>query len=416
LFFSENNAILNVEEFEFFYIRGIVKEEVNMSTLTIKNKRQLGQFFTRNSDYILNDLERFIKGKNIIDPFAGGGDLIFWAQQHGAKKIKGYEVDRKYVDNKNIFYNDSINEPLKYKFVLTNPPYLHKNKASKEIKQKYFSGQNSRFEDLYQVSIRSILNSEEGILIVPMNFLSAENSDKIRRMFFEKFRIIRINIFEERVFEDTTYNVISFYYKKRSKSFEKDIINAYIFPSNKKIRLELNRRFGWQLGGEFKTRIDSMKNVLGIYRATEDLLQIGDEKVELAFNHIKDKKNFYISKNIKDLLEKNIILLRAIDRKNGKKIQLEDIREYGSIALIGKKTSRNMAYLLFEGKISIEEQKKIIKYFNDYLDRERKKHFSLFLTNFRDNGRKRISFDFVYKFINYLYFNKLNNKQRSLFA
>ena len=108
--------------------------------------------------------------------------------------------------------------------------------------------------------------------------------------------------------------------------------------------------------------------------------------------------------------------MRAIDHKNGKKIQLEDIREYGPIALIGKKTSRNMAYLLFKKRLSLREQEKLIKYFNDFLDRERRKYFSLFLTNFRDNGRKRISFDFVYKFINYLYFNKLNNKQKVLFT
>lgn len=380
------------------------------------DKKQLGQFFTKNSDYILQGLEKYIKNKSVIDPFAGDGDLLEWAEKNKAKNIKGYDVDSKYIGKKNIFYNDSINKPLNYKFVLTNPPYLHKNKAKKEIKDKYFAGQNSKFEDLYQVSVSSILNSEEGILIVPLNFLSAENSDKIRRLFFEKFKIIHLNIFEEQVFDDTTYNVISFYYKRRLKQSEKDIINTYIFPSNKKTKLVLNKKYNWQLGGEFKVRINSMKNLLGVYRATEDLLQSGDEKVELAFNHIKDKKSFYISRQIKDLLEKNIILLRAIDHKNGKKIQLEDIRGYGPIALIGKKTSRNMAYLLFEEKLKVREQEKLIKYFNDYLEKERKKHLSLFLTNFRDNGRKRISFDFVYKFINYLYFNKINNKQKKLFV
>ena len=29
------------------------------------------------------------------------------------------------------------------------------------------------------------------------------------------------------------------------------------------------------------------------------------------------------------------------------------------------------------------------------------------MTNFRDNNRKRISFDFCYKMINYIYFNKI---------
>jgi len=37
---------------------------------------------------------------------------------------------------------------------------------------------------------------------------------------------------------------------------------------------------------------------------------------------------------------------------------------------------------------------------------------SLFLTNYRDKDRKRISFYFVYKFINYLYFNNLNYAKR----
>jgi len=89
-------------------------------------KKQLGQFFTKNSDYILQGLKAYVKGRSITDPFAGNGDLIEWAKKNKAKDIKGYDVDRKYVDNKNIFYNDSINKPLDYKFVLTNPPYLHK--------------------------------------------------------------------------------------------------------------------------------------------------------------------------------------------------------------------------------------------------------------------------------------------------
>lgn len=377
-------------------------------------KQQLGQFFTKNSDYILKGFGEHIKGKKVVDPFAGGSDLINWARRNKAKKIIGYDIDKKRVNGKTIFLNDSINNSLEYKFVLTNPPYLHKNKADKKTKEKYFSNKNSQFEDLYQVSINSILNSEEGIIIVPLNFLSAENSAKIRKIFFDKFKIVSLNIFEEQVFEDTTYNVISFYYRIKIENVNKNIINTRILPANKRLKVELDKKYDWQLGGEFRSKINSIKNLLGIYRATEDLLSKGDEKVELAYTHIKDKKIFSINKHLRRLLEKNIILLRAIDSKNGKKIQLEDIREYGPIALIGKNTSRNMAYLLFEENLSIGEQKKIINYFNKELEKARKQYSSLFLTNFRDNGRKRISFDFAYKFINYLYFNKINNRQKSL--
>ena len=139
-------------------------------------KKQFGQFFTTNSDYILQGFEEFIKNKEIVDPFAGNQDLIKWVRKNGCKKAVGFELSKKYVDDRNVFYNDSINSPQKYKFVLTNPPYLHKNKANQKTKERFFSGIYSSFEDLYQVSIFSILNCEEGILIVPLNFLCAENS------------------------------------------------------------------------------------------------------------------------------------------------------------------------------------------------------------------------------------------------
>ena len=66
-------------------------------------KKQLGQFFTKNSDYIFKGLEKFIEGKTVIDPFAGNGDFIKWARENKAKSVKGYDVDNKYVDNKKCF-------------------------------------------------------------------------------------------------------------------------------------------------------------------------------------------------------------------------------------------------------------------------------------------------------------------------
>src|SRR3989344_1576802 len=320
------------------------------------DKKQNGQFFTKNSDYILNSFSQFIKNKTAVDPFAGNKDLIEWAKRNGVEKIIGYDVDPKYIDNKAVFYNDSIINSKKYKFIITNPPYLHKNKAYKEIKEKYFSGKNVIFEDLYQASIFSILNCEEGIIVVPLNFLCAENSHRIRSLFFDKFEIIKLNIFSEQVFDDTTYNVISFYFKKKEKPASINKISATIFPGRE---------------------------------------------------NIKDKINYPVSKTFKEKMEKNIIFLRAIDSKNGKKIQLEDIRNYDIVGLVGKNTSRNMAHLIFEKELPVSEQVELMNEFNRQLNRERNKYFSFFLTNFRDNNRKRISFDMAYKFLNYIYNEKI---------
>jgi hypothetical protein len=377
-------------------------------------KKQLGQFFTTHSDYILQGFENFVIGKEITDPFAGNKDLINWAIKNKCKTINGFDLDKHYVDNKLVFYNDSINRPQKYKFVCTNPPYLHKNKADIKTKKKFFSNNYSYFEDLYQASIYSILNTKEGILIVPLNFLCAENSKKIRDLFFEKFEIIKLNIFSEQVFNDTTYNVISFYFKQKSNLTDENQINATIFPENKNIHFVLKKHSNWQLGGDFINRIKNTQNSLGVFRLTEDYIKSGEYEVEMALQNIKDKKMFKISDDIKSLIDKNILFLRAIDTTSGDKIKLEDIRQYGIFGLVGKNSSRNMAHLIFKNEISIDEQIELMNRFNEELNQKRNKYFSFFLTNFRDNNRKRISFDLAYKFLNYIYYEK-NSKQSSLF-
>ncbi|MBU2579283.1 hypothetical protein KKA09_04190 [Patescibacteria group bacterium] len=381
---------------------------------TAIKKRDLGQFFTTNSDYILQGFGEFVENKEVVDPFAGNQDLLNWAKNNKCKNFVGFDYDKNYIDEQNVFFNDSINSPKNYNFVLANPPYLHKNKATKEIREKFFSGKNFNFEDLYQISISSILSCDEGIIIVPLNFLCAENSKKIRELFFEKFEIVKLNIFSERVFDDTTYNVISFYFKKKQKIFEKNIIDATIYPENKKIKLLLEKKYGWQFGGDFICKIKNFKNKLGVFRLTEDCLKTGEYEAEIALQNIKDKKILKISDDVKKLLEKNILFLRAIDSKNGKKIQLEDIRKYKISGLVGKNTSRNMAHLIFKKQVSIDEQIELMKKFNNELSANRDKYFSFFLTNFRDNNRKRISFDLAYKFLNLIYYEQ-NSKQLALF-
>src|SRR5271165_1137535 len=171
----------------------------------MKYKQKLGQFFTTNVGYILTGMEQFIKGKDIVDPFAGQCDLLKWATEHEAKSVIGYDIDEKLI-NKIVKYNDSLKTIPKLKFPITNPPYLGKNKMPKKQKEKYLK--DNDYEDLYLLSIKKIIEAkpDEGIIIIPVNFLSAENSDKLRTEFFAIYNPVRINYFREQVFEDTTYN------------------------------------------------------------------------------------------------------------------------------------------------------------------------------------------------------------------
>jgi len=337
-------------------------------------------------------------------------------KKNKAKSIKGYDIDNKYINNKETFLNDSINNQLKYEFVLTNPPYLNINKANQDIKEKYFK--NFDFEDLYQISLSSILNSDEGIVIVPINFLSAENSKKIRNIFFAKFKIIEMNYFKQQVFPDTTYNVAAFYYKKKENFFQNTFsIKTHIYPENRIINIELKKDFNWTIGGVFSKEIRNCQNLLGVYRLTEkDITKHGGKiKINAAYNHMKTNIQIAVSKDIHDLIKSNIILLKAIDSGTEQgKIALEDIRERGVDCLISKPTSRHMIYLMLKNPVPVLEQKKIIELFNDEINKLRDIHSSLFLTNYRDNNRKRISFDFAYKFINYLYYSKIRNHKAQL--
>lgn len=53
-------------------------------------KKQLGQSFTTNADYVLQGLGGFVKVKTVIDPFAGNGGLLNWTLKNNAKKAVGW--------------------------------------------------------------------------------------------------------------------------------------------------------------------------------------------------------------------------------------------------------------------------------------------------------------------------------------
>ncbi len=375
-----------------------------------QHKKNLGQFFTTNSSYILQGFEEFVANKNIIDPFAGNQDLINWAKQNNCAFCYGFDLDKNLVNNTSVFLNDSINNPKDYQFVCTNPPYLNKNKANKAIKEQFFHKQN--FVDLYQIAINAILSCQEGILIVPLNFLSASNSAKIRQIFFQKFAIKKLNIFNQQVFADTSYNVIAFYFHKLSPTQEKQTIEATIYPEKQQLEIVLKQQDGWQFGGDIFEKIANVKNSLAISRITKKHLENGGLPIKIAIQDFKNTEIAKVSDRCKQILEQNIILLNAIDTKNGKKICLQDIRNTEISALIGKESSRNLAHLIFHQPIEINKQLQLISLFNEHLKAYRKKYHSFFLTNFRDNNRKRISFEFVYKFINFLYYEYIEKQPR----
>jgi hypothetical protein len=333
----------------------------------MSKKKELGQFFTSNAEYIVGNLINFIPyGSQIIEPFCGNEDLI-----KNLKNVIKFDLDPK---NNSIEKRDTLLDPPDYedKWILTNPPFLSKNKTLnyKELFNHY------KCDDLYKCALLSFVKKKAkgGIVIVPSNFFCDEDN-LTRKRFLDFFKIKQINFFNEKVFEDTSYNVCSFFFERKNIP---ETTKIMFFPSLKVIHLPLEEKFNYKIGGDIFQHLQKFKNTP--YKITR--LQK------------EQKNNQFISP----------IFLRAIDTGS----------EMGRISLslvdepfFAKNTERVFATICFDKKISNEGYEKIVSIFNKEFESEREKFDSLFLTNFRNSGkyaRKRVSFDFIYCWINKICF------------
>lgn len=344
----------------------------------ITHKKQLlGQFYTTNYEYILQGMEIPNNIRTIIEPFTGNGDLLTFINKD-KYDIECYDIEPK---KKFIIKRNTIKDPPDYtnKFLLTNPPYLARNKSKdKMLFDKY------DVNDLYKCVIKEIITNKclGGILIIPLNFWSSIRiSDiKLRKLFLDVYDVILVNIFEERVFDDTSYTVCSFQFELKKDDINK--IKIIIYPSKKIIETKLNDKNNYIIGGEiYKLKLN---NIYKITRAT---------------NKNKEKVN-------------TNILVKCIDDNKHNRIRLSFVNDKDIyIDATPNQTARTYATLIIEPRINKERQEKLVKKFNEYLDKYRRKFNSLFLTNYRESkdiARKRISFDLVYMIVGYI-LEKLDN-------
>lgn len=205
------------------------------------------QHFTKQHEKILDGI--LFQPEEAVDPFAGACDLT---KHFPNTKWELYDIEPK---DKRITIRDSLLNPINYvnKTVITNPPYIAKNKTKEflEIFKKYNT------DDLYKASVLSIIGCKNGILIIPINFFTDKNTEGIRKQFLSKYKVENVNVFDNPVFKNTTYNVCSFY-------FELGETNNVIFHNiDKQIQLktQLKKEYGYRLGREFYNSFSSIKPI-----------------------------------------------------------------------------------------------------------------------------------------------------------
>ena len=348
-------------------------EELTNDIKNLSIKKQLGQFYTTNYEYILQNFKIPDKIKNITEPFYGNGDLIKFIDKT-KYNIKCYDIEPK---NNIAIKKDTIKNPPNYnnEYIITNPPYLARNKSKdKTLFDKY------DVNDLYKCFIKEIITNEclGGIIIIPLNFWSSIRiSDiELRKLFLNKYDIILINIFEEQVFDDTTYSICSFQFEiKKNNNNNISNLNIKIYPSKINIFTTLNENNNYMIGGDIYKL-----NVKNEYKITRLTTKNNVQNTNILVKCIDDNKLNQISLSI---VENNKIFIDNTPNLSS--------RTYATLSIIPV--------------IDLEKQKKLVEKFNKFLNEYRKNYNSLFLTNYRESkdiARKRISFDLVYLIVEYI--------------
>jgi hypothetical protein len=342
-------------------------------------KKLKGQYYTTNSQYILDGFTLpKLNIKRIIEPFAGKGDLIKWLIDIGnTLPIESYDIDPKY---NGTIKRDTLLTPPNYKdsWVITNPPYLARNKCDKNetITRNIYDLYDTN--DLYKCFLLSLTRDPciGGILIIPAGFFfSPRDLDvRCRNEFLSIYRLLSVKYFEETVFPDTNTTVVAFSFEKSSTVLTQQTVEWISMPSGDKRIFKMTKDLDWIIGGD-------------IYKLpTPKGIKIG----RYVDGHI-----------IKDGWNITYMTLSALD--SGTKEGRICLKFQDGYIYKAKDCSRTYATLCIYGKVlTNSEQQQICSEFNSFIFNKRQETWSLFLPQYRESkeyARKRIPFELAYTIV-----------------
>jgi len=170
-----------------------------MKSETKRLKVVTGSFYTVGGSWLVEPVREFIKNSlthfpSVLDPFAGDGHLLEVCQNEFGCDIGGFDIKQGKWE-----INDSlVGIPIRSsQMIVTNPPYLAKNSATRkgvgnDVSKYFLDTQDS---DLYQVALRKCLNSTRFVVaIVPETFILST---------FPKHSLVSVSVIEDNPFGDT---------------------------------------------------------------------------------------------------------------------------------------------------------------------------------------------------------------------
>ena len=407
------------------------------------NRRSLGVHITSIDifqDYIFPEIKDKLKDYVWVDLFAGEGNLIlpilktispekridffedhiylFDIQpemvQKCIKNAEVYDIPQE-IAKKNIKQRDNLasfptflkkkNYPI---FHITNPPYLYLGYIRKHdettIHLKYFEKENDGYQDLYQIAMMNDLKNgiENLIYIIPSNFLfGAAVSNKFRIDFLKYYNILKMFVFETKIFEYTGTNIcIGFFKRKhRVKSEPIEFVGIKIRKKGNSLSIKYNLtpEFKYRAGAEFDDFVAQYRSInplnVKYYLLKEEVEKNkGFKKINVidASNYISNeylKIELQINEALREKITSNILYVKTVDTgSNEGRVGLYEIKKDLKVEgiYVSKNTYRTSPIHLFlEPNITIEDQFLLKLYFNFLLEHFRTKLDSEFLTTYK---------------------------------
>ncbi len=133
-----------------------------------------GKFYTQKASWLTAPVREFIenhtkKNKYVLDPFAGGGDLLNSLSQRYKIICEGYDLPGgKWPVNDSLVHIPNPHAAL----ICANPPYLAKHSAQRKGVFEKVRRHYVKYYDLYETAIaRCMEAAEAAVFIIPETFL-----------------------------------------------------------------------------------------------------------------------------------------------------------------------------------------------------------------------------------------------------
>lgn len=356
-------------------------------------KSRLGQFYSALWNELLAGLS-VPPGLVVVEPFVGAGHLLRACPDGAVLEL--YDIDpplRAQARVDGTVRRDTLADPPDYggKFVLTNPPYLARNRsADKALYDRY--GLN----DLYKCFVAELTAQDAagGILVLPVNFWSGVRRADValRARFLRKYRVVRLNVFDGPMFPDTTAAVCAFQFAARAEAptQQQVSVEAWCYPESAAGQGGPTRHV-WDL------RIapdDGMAMPGGhVHRRALRAAATGVRVERLTRNNDTPANEPY----------KCDLVLHAVDGKGGgrsRRIRLEVVRPGARVVdRTPRLSGRSSASFLVRPPLGAAAQRAVCARFNAYLEEQRAAYHSLFLPAFREFARKRMPFSLAFRLI-----------------